>query len=147
MLCAGGCGFPQTAEPQDPHLEDLGPDQIPYETLKTYSEQMQANYVLFAKRCSKCHTPARPLNARFASRKYWARYVTEMWRRPASGITHSEARRIIDFLVYDAKKRKLGDPEAFLKHRGKLLKEFKRRYPRLYEMKYAGHERELLTIQ
>jgi hypothetical protein len=142
----GGCKLPEQPA-REPHPEDLGPDQIPYEQLSTYPEGMQADYVLFAKRCSKCHTLARPLNSRFVSQKFWARYVTEMWRRPASGMTHEEVRRIIDFLVYDAKVRKLDREKEFLAHRRQLLEQFRREHPDRYEQEYAGHEPELLKLQ
>lgn len=143
---AAGCGVAEQAA-REPFAEDLGPDRLEYEQLLKYPEEQQANYVLFAKRCSKCHTPARPLNSRFASREIWARYVTQMWRRPGSRITHDEARRIIDFLVYDAAVRKLDRREEFEAHRRRLLEEFKARHPDRYDELYAGHEEEAVRIR
>jgi hypothetical protein len=106
---------------------------------------MQRNYVTFAKRCSRCHTLARPLNSRFASRELWANYVTQMWRRPGSHMTHDEVRQILDFLVYDSKLRKLDHRAEFEAHRSRLLEEFNTAFPDRYQELYAGHEQDAIA--
>ncbi|PIQ82447.1 MAG: hypothetical protein COV76_03635 [Candidatus Omnitrophica bacterium CG11_big_fil_rev_8_21_14_0_20_64_10] len=143
---AAGCGVPQQP-PRDVHLEDVGPDRLPYAQFSNYPDAMQAGYVLFTQRCSKCHTPARPLNSRIASRELWSRYVTQMQRRAGSGITLEEARKIIDFLVYDSKVRKLDRPDEWRAHREALLEKLKREHPDIYELEYAGQEETLLTVR
>jgi hypothetical protein len=57
-------------------------------------------YRVFAVRCSRCHTLARPLNARIHDPQHWVRYVTRMRRQPGSGIDHTNADVILRFLLF-----------------------------------------------
>jgi len=136
MLALAGCEAFQR-EPVALFPEDLGPDALAYEQLAAYPPEQQANYVVFAQRCSKCHTPARPLNSQYASRQMWARYVTKMWRKTGSGISQQDAKRIIEFLVYDSGVRKLGRREEFEAHRRALFDEFKAKDPRAFDALYG----------
>jgi len=54
--------------------------------------------VLFRRRCSACHDPAR-VSHRSASRDGWREIVWRMQRMPQSGITPDEARQIVDYLA------------------------------------------------
>jgi hypothetical protein len=65
-----------------------------------YPKDIQAAYEVFAVRCSKCHTLARPLNARIHDAQHWVRYVTRMRRNPSSGINEKDAEIILRFLLY-----------------------------------------------
>lgn len=67
--------------------------------VSTYPEQMQEYYTVFFKKCSRCHTLARPINTDFTLDK-WERYVKRMMRKPGSGITKSTGKKIFEFLKY-----------------------------------------------
>ncbi len=96
----------------------VGMLRIPQATLKTYPAdkgqnyvdvsgyppQMQEYYQLFANKCSRCHTLARPINSTFTD-KEWKKYVRQMMRKPGSGLTPKTASQITEFLVYDAQIR------------------------------------------
>lgn len=85
---------------------DKGPKTIDKKILDTYPKGMQEIYYkLFRKRCSKCHTLARPINTTLTPTK-WQEYVKRMMNKPGSGIKPAEAREIWKFLVYDTYRRK-----------------------------------------
>ncbi len=85
---------------------DKGPDKIDGKVLQTYPKALQETYQkVFSKRCSKCHTLARPINTNFTPSK-WEKYIKLMMRKPGSGIKAAEAKKIWQFLVYDTVKRK-----------------------------------------
>jgi hypothetical protein len=65
-----------------------------------YPNDIQAAYQVFAVRCSRCHTLARPLNARIRDPEHWVRYVTRMRRNPSSGINAKDAEIVLKFLLY-----------------------------------------------
>lgn len=68
--------------------------------VSSYPPDIQAAYKVFAVRCSRCHTLARPLNARISDPQHWIRYVARMRRQPGSGINHGNADVILKFLLY-----------------------------------------------
>lgn len=68
-----------------------------------YPADIQSAYRVFAVRCSRCHTLARPLNARITDPAHWVRYVTRMRRNPSSGINPKDADIILSFLLYYTK--------------------------------------------
>jgi hypothetical protein len=72
--------------------EGLDPSTLPAE--------VRADYAVFAHRCSKCHSLARPLNSGISDESYWAMYVARMRRQPGSGISPDDAPRILRFLHY-----------------------------------------------
>ena len=80
---------------------DDGPNFI---DVSNYSLKMQENYKLFAQKCSRCHTLARPINSKFAG-EVWKKYVYKMMRKPGSGLTPKTADQIIEFLIYDSQER------------------------------------------
>ena len=65
-------------------------------------ENVRADYEVFARKCSKCHTLARPLNANITDDEEWIRYVNRMRRQPASGISPEDQEVILRFLRYYA---------------------------------------------
>jgi hypothetical protein len=65
-----------------------------------YPNDIQEAYKVFAVRCSRCHTLARPLNARIRDPEHWVRYVTRMRRNQSSGINAKDADIILKFLLY-----------------------------------------------
>lgn len=69
-----------------------------------YPEEMQTLYAVFTRRCSRCHTIARPINSDFKAEE-WRKYVLKMMRKPGSGLNPKTAEQIIKFLTYDAQHR------------------------------------------
>jgi hypothetical protein len=89
---------------------DEGPDRI---DVSDYPADQRERYEIFAVKCSKCHSLARPINARLTPDE-WRGYVKKMARRPGSGINDEAAQRIAEFLGYysarrDGEKRKPAD--------------------------------------
>ncbi len=81
---------------------DKGPGKI---DVSKYPEEMQKAYKLFAQKCGKCHTLARPINTDFADDQ-WNRYVKRMMNKPGSGIEPKDGEQIYKFLQYDNAARK-----------------------------------------
>jgi hypothetical protein len=65
-----------------------------------YPPDIQEAYEVFAVRCSRCHTLARPLSARISDPQHWIRYVNRMRLQPGSGIDSENAKIILRFLLY-----------------------------------------------
>lgn len=82
---------------------DKGPATI---DVSKYPPNIQGGYKVFASRCTKCHTLARPINCEFALDEEWERYVKRMMRKPGSGISANDGKQIFEFLAYDSKIRK-----------------------------------------
>jgi hypothetical protein len=74
--------------------ESLDPSTLP--------ENVRADYHLFARKCSKCHTLARPLNANITDDNQWVLYVNRMRRQPSSGISREDQEGILRFLRWHA---------------------------------------------
>lgn len=91
--------------PLDPRIAayDKGPATI---DVSKYPAEIQDDYKIFSKKCTHCHTLARPINSDYALPDEWSRYVKRMMRKPDSQINADEAKKIYDFLVYDSKIRK-----------------------------------------
>jgi hypothetical protein len=77
-----------------------------------YPADIQSAYRVFAVRCSRCHTLARPLNARITDPDHWVRYVTRMRRNPSSGINPKDADIILSFLLYYTKELQAAGRES-----------------------------------
>ena len=93
-----GAAYFQAEEVPFPHVAD------PLEPINRVTAK--ANYELFAARCAKCHSLARPINSDYALDEEWSRYVKRMMRKPGSGISPKEAKKIYEFLAYDSSVRK-----------------------------------------
>jgi hypothetical protein len=66
----------------------------------TMPEDLRADYSLFAQRCSKCHSLARPLSSGIDDDDYWVAYVDRMRRQPSSGISEEDTVAVLRFLRY-----------------------------------------------
>jgi hypothetical protein len=75
-------------------------------------KQVQSDYVVFAQRCSKCHSLARPLSSGIDDDGYWAMYVARMRAQPGSGISENDTVPILRFLHQYSldSRRKKGEP-------------------------------------
>jgi hypothetical protein len=60
--------------------------------------ELREEYDLFAARCSKCHSLARPLEIGIARSDPWRPLVERMRREPGSGVSQSDAPAIAHFL-------------------------------------------------
>jgi hypothetical protein len=74
--------------------EGLDPSKMP--------ENVRADYQVFAHKCSKCHSLARPLTANITDDEQWVLYVNRMRRQPGSGISPTDQEAILRFLEYYA---------------------------------------------
>ncbi|HEY4103491.1 MAG TPA: hypothetical protein VGM44_06350 [Polyangiaceae bacterium] len=72
---------------------------------------VRADYAVFAQRCSKCHSLARPLNSGIDNDEYWKLYVERMRRQPSSGISIPDTVPILRFLHFYSleERRKKGE--------------------------------------
>lgn len=68
----------------------------------TMPENVRGDYAFFARKCSKCHSLARPLSANITDDEQWALYVNRMRRQPASGISPNDQEHILRFLRFYA---------------------------------------------
>jgi len=66
----------------------------------TLPVDVRSDYELFAARCSKCHSLARPLEASIDDDVFWKEYVERMRRQPGSGISPADEVGILRFLHY-----------------------------------------------
>ncbi len=68
--------------------------------IATLPTSLRADYEVFAVRCSKCHSLARPLQSGISDDEYWKKYVERMRRQPGSGISRADTQPILRFLHY-----------------------------------------------
>lgn len=144
---------------KDPYANDLGSDKI---DISSYPADKQQGYKLLLDKCSKCHTPNRPINSQFLEldekeiekqkkenpdifkdklifqidSTIWKRYVKRMMNKPGCDIKSDEGKSIWQFLVYDSINRKLNNKKEWINHRKKLLSEFKTKHPARYKELY-----------
>ena len=61
-------------------------------------DNLRDDYAMFARKCSKCHSLARPLNATVESDQQWVNYVNRMRRQPGSAISPEDTVPVLRFL-------------------------------------------------
>ena len=71
-----------------------------------YPDGIKENYEVFSSKCSQCHKLSRPINSDYALPEEWSRYIKRMMRKPGSGISAGDGKKIFDFLAYDSSVRK-----------------------------------------
>ncbi len=104
--CKAGCGHTPGTCQCKVFTQDKGPATIDARVIASYSKEAKDTYTnVFSHRCSKCHTLARPINSE-KSPSEWQKYVKTMMRKPGSGISVDDGKRVWKFLVYDMSKRK-----------------------------------------
>ena len=83
---------------------EQGPASI---DVSAYPQKIQDIYTdIFSQKCMQCHRLSRPINSEYALPSEWESYVKLMVHKPGSGINNGEARKIMDFLIYDSSVRK-----------------------------------------
>lgn len=95
VLATLGCSEVQRAD-------GLDPSAVP--------AQHREDYEVFAQRCSRCHSLARPLGAHISETAQWQLYVNRMRRMPGSGISSDDSVAIMRFLTYYAEQRRTRQP-------------------------------------
>ena len=78
---------------------------LPNEEVAKLPPPIASAYRLFAQKCSRCHTLARPLSADIEDASHWGRYVERMRRQRGSGISPADAAKILTFLEYYSTRR------------------------------------------
>ena len=71
-----------------------------------YPDGVKENYEVFSTKCSQCHKLSRPINSDYAMPEEWSRYIKRMMRKPGSGISTGDGKKIFEFLAYDSSVRK-----------------------------------------
>jgi hypothetical protein len=71
-----------------------------------YPDGIKENYEVFSTKCSQCHKLSRPINSDYAIPEEWSRYIKRMMRKPGSGISTGDGKKIFEFLAYDSSVRK-----------------------------------------
>jgi hypothetical protein len=72
--------------------------------VSAYPPEQQKSYALFAQKCIKCHTLARPINSSLQAGD-WSAYVNRMSRKSGSGISPHDGETILSFLLFDSARR------------------------------------------
>lgn len=75
---------------------DKGPDKV---DVSSFPKEVQASYAVFASKCSKCHTLARPINTNLAAAE-WKMYVKRMMNKPDSGVSPDQGKEVYKFLKF-----------------------------------------------
>lgn len=101
--------------------------------ISTLPANVRADYRVFAQKCSKCHSLARPLESGITDDVYWAEYVERMRRQPSSGISPSDITPILRFLHYYSTDRQRRTPAAVKVEAG-LASSAPRRAPAVSKM-------------
>ena len=140
---------------------DFGPAEI---DVSSYPKDKREGYKLMVFKCAACHTAARPINAQFlelteeeekkakaedpevfkdelvtrVEEKIWSRYVKRMMVKPGCPVKPDDGKKIYEFLVYDAKLRKMGENgKAWRAERTKMLGDFKKQHKDVYDKLFA----------
>ena len=136
---------------------DFGEAEI---DVSEYPKPQREAYKLMQFKCAACHTTARPINAQYLELtaeeaakakkedpelaaaddkvthiedKVWARFVKRMMAKPGCPVNNEDGKKIYEFLVFDAKIRKMGEKgKEFRKARAHLVHEFKEHHPDAY---------------
>ena len=109
-IAAGGVLVVRAAdEPLDAETKarverfEKGPATV---NVSKYPDGIKENYEVFSAKCSQCHKLSRPINSDYALPEEWSRYIKRMMRKPGSGISAGDGKKIFDFLAYDSSVRK-----------------------------------------
>jgi hypothetical protein len=103
---------------------DLGPDTI---DLASYPAGKKREYEVYVRACSRCHTLARSINAPYVERSWWEFYIASMRMRAhfhGEPLSKKDIGAVLDFLDYDANRRKLGRAAEFEALKTELRRRF-----------------------
>lgn len=96
----------------------LYPSDLGYESVDVsgYPLRIQADYLVYQRVCSKCHTLARANYAPAVGRAWWRFYIIGMRARSSwkgAPLSKEDVRAILDFLDYDSQARKRDRRQEF----------------------------------
>jgi hypothetical protein len=101
---------------------DLGPETV---DVSEYPQYLQQSYSFFREACTICHSSARALNSPLITHADWKSYVRKMHLKAQSQLlTDEDAKRIVDFLVYDSHERKVEHKKEFDRQNERLKERF-----------------------
>jgi len=94
---------------------DLGEDFL---DVSGYPERQRENYEIYSTVCGQCHPLARANYAPIADREDWNRYIQRMHKRTLvhewwTEFAKDDAEKILEFLSYDSKIRKIDRKASF----------------------------------
>lgn len=119
---AAACSKPGEPAPQDARPAEQGAPRFYYDLGPAtvddsgYPPEQREGYRLFLAVCGACHGTARALNAPYSDRDVWKSYLRRMRVKMEGRAVlppERELERILDFLVYDSKLRKLDGSAEF----------------------------------
>lgn len=105
---------------------DLGYDGV---DVSRYPAQIQYDYSVYQRVCSRCHSLARSINAPYVTRGWWEFYVMGMRTRArwqGEALSKKETAAVLDFLEYDSYARKAAKPAEFERVKAELKRRFER---------------------
>src|SRR3989338_64910 len=120
---------------------DLGPATV---DVSSYPLNIQESYKLFLAVCSSCHSSSRPLNSPYIKAYDWKRFVKRMHIKMGTMgyvLESKDEKRIVEFLVYDSKIRKIDKKDEFdakAQDLNKLFKEVSKERESLQEEETLG---------
>ena len=103
---------------------DLGPDAV---DVSAYPPARRRDYEVFLRVCSRCHTPARAINAPYVDRAWWEFYTARMRVRArfhGDGLSKKDLRSVLDFLEHDSNERKIARAAEFEAVKSELKRRF-----------------------
>ncbi|HLG18226.1 MAG TPA: hypothetical protein VI895_00240 [Bdellovibrionota bacterium] len=110
LACVGMIFVAGSLTAEEPVKKEFTADKGPKEVdIGAFPPEVQTDYKVFASKCSKCHTLARPINTNMEAAA-WKMYVKRMMNKPDSGISPDQGKTIYRFLKFyqdekDKKKR------------------------------------------
>lgn len=103
---------------------DLGPDTV---DVSSYPPARRRDYEVFLRVCSRCHTPARAINAPYVNRAWWEFYMARMRVRSrfqGEALAKKDLRAVLDFLEHDSNERKVARAAEFEGIKSELKRRF-----------------------
>lgn len=107
------------------YYTDLGPAEI---DVSSYPEAQKRAYTTFRGACGACHTLARAVNSPTQSRTYWRFHLARMSMhsrfQKIPRLSAEEREAVLDFLVHDARVRKIEGRAEFERSDEELKRRF-----------------------
>lgn len=105
---------------------DLGYEGV---DVSRYPAQIQYDYSVYQRVCSRCHSLARSINAPYVTRGWWEFYMMGMRARArwqGEALSKKDTAAVLDFLEYDSYARKAAKPAEFERVKAELKRRFER---------------------
>ena len=100
IIAGGAFTWVRMSQAAQPPAKEFAADKGPSKVeISSYPKEVQDNYAVFASKCSKCHTLARPINTNLKPEE-WKMYVKRMMNKPDSGISPDQGKKVYQFLKF-----------------------------------------------